>query len=320
MQERTAERWMRKRRPEHTPVTSRSLVLFRLGELCNNRCPMCSNSGDPEIWQLRREALLARADHLVRQGFRRVIVTGGEPTIHPAFWDVAAKLQSLGIPWDINTHGRSFADRDVAERAAALGLDRAIVSFHSHREAASCVISGISAQGFGQTLAGIDHLREVGARLMLNLVLNRQNLDHVGEWVDFCADRWGDDVTLKVCFPYHGGKGGRWEGIELRYDEVRAVIADARSRAEQRGLAICWEALPHCVHGDAEADDLSRSGFGESHYLDDKDGVTVYSMAAIEAALHVYPERCRSCAAFRRCPGIEEAYLRAYGPDELRPF
>lgn len=314
------ERWMRKRRPEHAPVTSRSLVLFRLGELCNNRCPMCSNSGNPALWQLQKTALLERAEHVVRLGFRRVIVTGGEPTLHPAFWEVVERFDGLGIPWDINTHGRSFHDRAFAERAAATGLDRAIVSFHSHREAASCIISGITPVGFAQTLAGIDHLRAVGTRLMLNLVLTRHNLDHVVDWVRFCADRWGDDVTLKVCFPYHGGKGGRWEGIELRYDAVREVVAAARDAAAAAGLAICWEALPHCIHGDADAADLSRSGFGESHYLDDVDGVTVYSMAAIEASLHAYPERCRGCAALARCPGVEEAYLRAHGPDELRPL
>jgi molybdenum cofactor biosynthesis enzyme MoaA len=314
------ERLMRKRRAEIAPVTARSLVLLRLGELCNNKCPMCSNSGDPALWRVERAALLERVERVVALGFRRVIVTGGEPTIHPAFWDVVNALAGHGVVWDINSHGRSFARRDFAERAMAAGLERAIISLHSHIEAASAVISGTAGEGHRQTVAGIDHLVAAGAVVMLNLVLCTENLDHVGDWVDDCADRWGDDVTLKVCFPFHGGHGGAWAGIDLRYDDVRAAIAETRARAKARAMRLHWEGVPHCVHGDPAAPDLSRSGFGESHYLDDHDGVQLYSMRAIEAALHVYPERCRGCAALARCPGVEERYLRRHGSAELSPF
>lgn len=314
------ERLMRKRRAEVTPVTSRSLVLLRLGELCNNRCPMCSNSGDPAIWRIETDDLLARVERLVEWGFRRVIVTGGEPTIHPGFWDVVAALHRHTIPWDINSHGRSFARRDFADRAVEAGLERAIISLHSHLEEKSAVISGTGLEGHHQTVAGIDHLVVVGANVLLNLVLCRDNLDHVGDWIDFCADRWGDDVALKICFPFHGGRGGAWEGIDLRYDDVRATIATARTRAELRAMTLMWEGVPHCVHGDADAPDLSRSGFGESHYLDDHAGDKIFSMKAIESALHVYPERCRGCSALARCPGVEEGYLRRHGSEELLPF
>ncbi len=319
MQTVPSERLMRKRRPPIVPVTSASLLLFRLGELCNNRCPMCSNSGDPALWRVETAELLARVERVLGWGFRRVILTGGEPTIHPGFWDVVHAFASAGARWDINTQGRSFADAAFAERAMAAGLDRAIVSLHSHLPAASAIISGGSEQGHAQTIAGIDHLAERGARLLLNLVLTRHNLDHVGAWVAYCADRWGDDVALKVCFPSQGGKGGDWPGIDLRYDDVRGAIAETRAAADARGLALCWESLPHCIHGELDAVDVSRSGFGESHYLDDAHGREVYSIRAIEAELRVYAQRCTGCRALSRCCGLEQGYLRRHGADELRP-
>jgi pyruvate-formate lyase-activating enzyme len=312
-----AERLLRRRVPAVAPVTSRSLLLFRLGELCNNRCPMCSNSGDPALWQIAREELLARVERVVGAGFRRVILTGGEPTIHPAFWEVVEAFRGAGVRWDLNSHGRSFHDPAFAARAMARGLDRAIVSFHSHLPATAALISGSSEAAAAQTLAGIDQLAARGARLLLNLVLCHANLDHVGDWVRFCAERWGGAVGLKVCFPWHGGRGGGWEGIALRLDDVRPAVAAIRAAAARHGARVCWESLPLCVHGDPQAADVSRSGFGESHYLDDADGRTLYSIRAIEASLHAYGERCQGCAARPRCPGVEEAYLRAFGADEL---
>ena len=88
-----ASPFMRKRTPRPAPVTATSTALFRLGEVCNNHCPMCSNSGRPEGWITAQGELLRRVDRLKAWGFSRVVVTGGEPTVHPAFWAVVAKLQ-----------------------------------------------------------------------------------------------------------------------------------------------------------------------------------------------------------------------------------
>ncbi len=314
------ERLMRKKRRAEAPVTSRSMALFRLGEACNNRCPMCSNSGRPEAFFVQRDELLARVQRLAVWGFRRVILTGGEPTIHPAFFDVAEALQARGIAWDLNTHGRSFADPAFTARALELGLERAIVSLHSHDEAASRAMSGFSAQAHADTVAGALALVQAGVPVVINLVLSTLNLGHLDAFVRYCADTFGDDAAVKLCFPFTGGKGGDWEEIQLRYATVRGPLERALALGASLGLKVRTESVPNCVHGDPTRRDTSRSGFGETHYLDDVTGDRVYPIRYIEAQLKVWPERCQACAALPHCPGVQEAYAQRYGVDELSPF
>ena len=114
-----APRLFKKKVPDDEPVTPQSAVLFRFGEQCNNDCPMCSNTGDASLFFHPTETLLRRAAFLHRSGFRRAVVTGGEPTIHPGFWTVVERLEADGFTWDINTHGRSFAKDRTADRANA---------------------------------------------------------------------------------------------------------------------------------------------------------------------------------------------------------
>jgi len=320
-----ATRLMRKRRRPWLAVTSASVALFRLGEICNNACPMCSNSGRPEAFRIARDDLLRRVTFLREQGFARVVVTGGEPTVHPAFEAVVAELQRQRITWDINTHGRTFADPAYADRALELGLERAIVSFHSHVAAASSLISGFATRGHEQTVQGITNLVRGGAEVMLNLVICTHNQGHLADWVDFCADTFGTDasvdaVTLKVCFPYTGGKGGGWRPIHIRYSDVRGEVLRARDRAEERGLTMLFESFPNCVIGDPLARNLSRSGFGETHYLEDIRGLEVFPIRHIEAELSVYAAGCRGCSALSRCGGVSELYAREFGTDELIAF
>ena len=315
----TISGWTRRRKLSVLPVSASSIALFRLGEQCNNKCPMCSNSGRPEAWFQKADDLLRRADFLARRGVRRVVLTGGEPTIHPGFWDVVARVNAHGMRWDINTNGRSFADPAFAERAATGGLLRAIVSLHSQEVAASMMISGVTARGHDEIVAGIAELARAGIPLLLNCVLTRQNLHHLDEYVTFCRGL-APDAVLKFCFPTTTGKGGGWDGIHLTYAEVKPVVAAIQRRCQTLGMGVTFEALPACVVGDASARNLSRSGFGETHYLDDVTGDRLYSIAHIEAELSCYPPVCAGCRARGQCPGIGIDYAARLQPGELEPF
>ena len=317
----TPPRLFQKRVAEEAPVTARSAVLFRFGEQCNYRCPMCSNTGERALFFHATDELLRRAAFLHDLGFRRAVVTGGEATIHPGFWTVVERLFAFGMAWDTNTHGRTYATPGFAQRAVDTGLRRAIVSLHSHVPATSAAIFGVDEAAHHGTVAGIERLLEVGVAVMINCVLTELNLPHVEDYLAWGRERFGPRTVFKFVFPSTIGKGGRWPGIAtLRYGDVRDTVARLRARAAALGTRLFFESFPACVLQDPDARNLGRSAFGESHYLDDATGDRVYAMRHIEATLSCFGEACRGCAAVRRCPGVALAYARRYGTDELVPF
>ncbi len=311
---------LRKLQPADEPVGERSLALFRLAEACNNACPMCSNSGRPEAFFIPTEELLRRVEVLAGLGFRRVVLTGGEPTIHPGFWDVVGALRARGLTWDVNTHGRTFADPAFMARALAEGLSRAIVSFHSHQLEPSMVISGMNERGHEETIGGVAQLARSKVWLMLNCVLTRHNLDHLEAFVRWCVERFGVGYVLKIVFPSTTGKGGGWEGIDLRYLDVVEPVRALRTAAHELGLRTVFESIPNCILDDPGNRNVSRSGFGETHYLDDIDGSHVYPIRYIESVLSAYGAQCQRCRALKRCPGVARTYLERHGSGELNPM
>lgn len=313
-------RLMRRRTPPTLAVTPRSIALFRLGEACNNHCPMCSNSGRPEAWLTPKDELLRRVAWLAQQGLKRVVVTGGEPTGHPAFWPVIQALGEHGLIWDINSNGRAFAQTGFADRAVEAGLQRAIISLHSHETEISQEISGVTAKGHREIIAGIDALLGAGVDVMLNFVLTTLNHQHLLQFLDWTTERWGTEIQIKVCFPNTLGKGGQWEGLQLQYRDVQPQVLAFVEKADAIGLVWHLESLPPCVVDDARARNMSRSGFGETHYLDDLTGDRLYPIGHIEAELAAYAETCRHCKVFERCAGVSEAYIRKWGTEELKPF
>ncbi len=316
----TRLRLMRRRIPEISPITSSSIALFRLGEVCNHHCPMCSNSGRPEGHLIDTSDLLRRINWLHEQGLRRVVVTGGEPTIHPGFWQVAEHLARADFAWDINSNGTRFGEPGLAARAADLGLLRAIISLHSHNPEQSCLVSGINLNQHLAIPLGIDALLAAGVQVMINLVITRITIGTLSSFVDFCYASWGSRAVLKVVFPSTAGKGGAWTGIQLRYREVVADLLAAQQRAETLELDLSFENVPPCVVGDSRLRNVDRSGFGETHYLEDLEGKQLFSIKHIESCFNAYPETCRNCISFSNCQGVAESYLRSYGAEEFVPL
>lgn len=303
------------------PVTPDSSALLRFGEQCNSRCRMCSNTGDPALRLHATPELVRRVGVLRGYGFRRVVVTGGEATIHPGFWTVIAAMTGAGMTWDINTNGRRFARPGVARRAVVSGLQRAIVSLHSLRAAVSAAICGTGEEAHEETVAGVARLAEAGVAVTLNCVVNRLNLDTLEEYLREGLRRFGPSVGFKLAFPTTIGRGGAWPEIAtLRYADVGAPIRRVRRTAARVGVRLFVESFPNCILRDAAAPDLCRSAFGETHYLDDASGEQLYAMRHVEAALSAYSEACRQCLVVWRCPGIPRTYARRYGVGELTPF
>lgn len=316
-----APRFYKRRVPDSEPITSSSTSLFRFGEQCNYRCPMCSNTGDPSLFFHSTAELLRRAALLRDLGFKRAMVTGGEPSIHPGFWTVVERLAEYGMEWDINTHGRSFAAPDFARQSVATGLRRAIVSLHSLEPSTGAAIFGVNERAYAESIEGVHRMVDAGVDVMLNCVLTRLNLTQLESYLPQAQRLFGGAVRYKFVFPTTIGKGGQWPAISsLRYDDVREPIRRVRRLATELGADVYFESFPNCVLGDPGAVNLGRSAFGESHYLDDASGNCVYSMRYIEADLSAFGEVCAGCAAVATCPGLARTYVKRFGVGELAAF
>ncbi len=251
---------------------------------------------------------------------RRVVVTGGEPTVHPGFLDVVESLRAHDIAWDINTNGSRLHEPGFCATVAEMGLLRAIVSLHAQDPAQSALISGTTTKGHDRVVAGIDELLRCGVAVMVNAVATRPTLGKLVELLQWGMARWGAQVQWKFVFPSTAGKGGAWDGIALRYAEVAHDLRNCAELGETAGVDVTFESVPPCTVGDRRVRNVARSGFGETHYLDDVSGDRLYAIDHIEAHFNVFAETCRSCSAFAECPGVAESYLRRYGTEELRPL
>ncbi len=211
----------------------------RLTYTCNNRCRFCHDRVVQTGKIIPGDELRQQIAAGLEQGCQRLILSGGEPTLHPEFLDLVAFGKREGYGWiQTVTNGRMFAYPDFASRALDAGLTEVTISMHGHTSGLHDELVGVQG-AFTQSMRGLSNLQRTGrVVLSVDVVLNARNLPVLPELIDFYLDRGIREFDLLWMVPF----GRAWENrSELfitgtgRLDALREAFRRARDRS-----AVVW--------------------------------------------------------------------------------
>jgi pyrroloquinoline quinone biosynthesis protein E len=217
--------------PEYRPYTLIAELTYR----CPLRCPYCYN---PVDYARHRDELstedwlrvFAEAEAL---GVVQLHLTGGEPLARKDLEKLAQGARALGLYTNLITSGIPLTrERLLALRDA--GLDNVQLSIQDVEEASSDRIAGYRA--FRAKLEVAGWIKADGLPLTLNVVLHRENLDHVDEIVALAEQLNADRLELANT-QYHGWalkNRDRLLPTRAQLDRARDVAAAARTRLAGR--------------------------------------------------------------------------------------
>lgn len=202
----------------------------RLSFDCNNHCTFCldTNAHDGTM----------RADRDIRiqivegrkKGSERLILSGGEPTMHPLFLDYVALGRKAGYRWiQTVTNGRMFRYPEFLQRALDNGLSEITFSLHGHTAKLHDRLVGTPG-AFEDEVAGLKAAIASG-RVVVNVdvVINKSNVKHLPEMLETFIG-WGvKEFDLLHVIPF----GNAWTDARhhLFYDLDDPEIIDALRRA-----------------------------------------------------------------------------------------
>jgi len=216
---------------EFRPYTLVAELTYR----CPLRCSYCSN---PVDWAKRKSELDTEAWLRVFReaedlGVVGLNLTGGEPILRRDLEALIAGARKLDLYTNLITSGIPLS-RARLEKFRGLGLDNVQVSVQDVSAKGSDRIAGL--RSFEKKLEVCAWVKELGMPLTLNVVLHRDNLDHVAEIIAL-AERLKADRLELANTQYLG-----WALINRRallptrdqLESARAVAAEARKRLRGR--------------------------------------------------------------------------------------
>ena len=215
---------------EGAQVAARSrkpIVVWNITRTCNLRCVHCYSDSNAQQYpgELDWDQMQAVVADLAAYQVPSLLFSGGEPMIHPRFFDLVDLSTAAGLKLTISTNGTLI----TPEKAALL-------------KAANVAYVGISLDGIGAVhdefrrkegafdaaVRGFKHCHEVRQKTGLRLTLTRHNVQNIEQILDFIEDQ----QIQRVCF-YHLVPAGRGSELQvLEPDEARHALDTLIARVE----------------------------------------------------------------------------------------
>ncbi len=204
------------------------IVVWNITRRCNLKCIHCYSDSDARDYpgELTWEQCVSVIDDLADYGVPALLLSGGEPLIHPRFFDIAEYAHSRGLRLTLSTNG-TLINTNTAARLKKLGFSYVGISLDGIGETHD-KFRGRSGT-FEKTMMAFRNCRAVGQKVGLRLTLSAHNIADLDGILDFIER---EDIE-RVCF-YHLVYSGRGAGVvDVTHDDTRRALDKIIDRTAQ---------------------------------------------------------------------------------------
>lgn len=172
----------------HDKATKQNIPIngtFELTARCNFNCPMCYVHLSAEEQQRRGRELTAEewieiAEQAKQEGTVFLLLTGGEPTVHPEFVKIYERLSAMGFYLSLNSNGR-LLEGDLLELFKRKPPERLNITLYAVDNEGYRKQCGVPA--YDRVVRNIRALRQAGIFVRVNLTITPANQEEMAELV-----------------------------------------------------------------------------------------------------------------------------------------
>ncbi len=308
-----------------------AIYTLELTATCNNRCPGCSN-----IYAVSRPPLLKTAKEWtallspILPEAVQVRLSGGEPTLHPEFFDILRYILTAGAHVTVFTNGRwrnpEHFVKSMCEWRDLAGL---LISLHGATAASHEAFTKVPGS-FQETVDNIRLAIENQINVMLSTIITHDSWNEVEAVVDLAQQLGVQGVAFNRYL------GAPLADIEPTVDEMRMALKAIQTLPSTDVVTKFGIGIPQCFAinnsegclagvayatidpwGNVRPCNHSPTVIGSLHEHTMHD---LWHSDKMNAWRALMPTECTTCAAYPVCHGgcraVQE--LRADGRDPLR--
>ena len=219
-------------------------ILAELTHRCPLQCPYCSNPLQLERAraELDSETWLRVIEEAAELGVLQIHFSGGEPTLRKDLEQLVEKARDVGLYSNLITAAVLLTEARVAALADA-GLDHVQISFQDSRAPGADRIGGYRG-GHEKKRNAAKLIRALDLPLTLNMVVHRQNLDHLEAMLDLALELDAHRVEIAHVQYYGWAYENRAALLPSRAQLERATEIVERARESLKGRLVIDYVVP----------------------------------------------------------------------------
>ena len=254
---------------------------------------------------------------------KNILLSGGEPTIHPDFFRILEFIKSYDVNISLLTNALKLADINFAERMFSIidgeKLD-VTVAFHSHIPEKHDFLTQHKGS-FEKSMKGVENMLKYNVRLSIKNNIVNYTYQDLPEYVKWATSHFNDNVTLLFCNIDINGTAANNKGnvaVEFRksmpyLQQALDIIIDQRKVGHKRNVKVLttplclmdpyyWGFVENATQTDIEAYKVPNSNL-------------LWNVSSDSGPLF---KACADCELKQYCPGTWNSFKKNYDESILK--
>ena len=212
---------------------------------CNDRCVFCLDAHTHDGTVRAREEIKQQILDGRRKGAERLILSGGEPTIHPDFVDFVRLGRLAGYrKVQTVTNGRMFAYGEFLRRSLDAGLGEITFSIHGPNAKIHDALVGTRG-AFDEEVIGLKRALADGRPIVnIDVCVNRGNVKQLPELLATFTAMGVREYDLLHVIPFGRAYTEGKDTLFYDLEEMRPYLLEAFSYARRPGIHIWLNRFP----------------------------------------------------------------------------
>jgi MoaA/NifB/PqqE/SkfB family radical SAM enzyme len=300
-------------------------VLFKVTSQCNDNCKFCierkfmrKNRKNLSLKEIRNNF------EYLKDNFRvdYVVITGGEPTLHPDFFKIIDYFYKKGIEFRIITNLLNFSNEKFTKKAMPYFSSAKELDFSGKENKIIGSINDLPLNAAAaKRIAGLENVLKRGFPLMLIVVIYKDNLESLPELISYLSNlfkkhRYAKPMNMELRMIYIEGtlKSLLEASLPTDFPKIKHSVQKAIKTADSLGITLTLWNFPLCYLDNVPRfkDESIRERKQRKLLKVNKD----FQLKNIQMRdFEEYFEKDKSCSGCKLndyCSGIDGAYITKY--------
>ncbi len=293
---------------------------FNITYRCNSNCLFCA--ANHPLYHDENEMTLDEFRAVLEQNEvvagDRVIINGGEPTVHRQFWMILDEVARRGATIDLFTNGKLLANEENVRRLLRYeGIHIRIPLFGSNAEKHD-YLTGMKGN-FDATVQGLDWLCKYlkqGQTLEVKLLMSKITIDDNENIYNLICKRWHHPavrISLNPLLISDCVTQQRDLFIE-QYESMMIKSEHLIRRALAEKVDFSVALVPYCSYPNDELLQMCRGRKAG--------GTFFYASPGCRKDVQEFEWKkpCRACIYANECNGYSKNYVNYFGAEVMKPI
>lgn len=296
--------------------------------ICNQNCSFCPCTKEEKKFKyMDFYELKNSVDKLKNElDIKEVVLSGGEPTLHPNFLDIIFYLSNLGMKITLLTNAEKLQDKNFVNKISKKisGVNFTVITtIHSQIEELHEQVNGVKGS-FVRSMEGLKNVAQAGFHTIVKHCITRENYKDLKDFYKYIDKTFPESVDIQLCsIDYCGLDEKIKNDFKLEFPQIRPYLEDMfdeyLSNESNKRLIYCFN-IPLCSADPFYWRFFTPKSHGYEGYISpNREGESIKAYN-VDSNVGLFTNACNICKANQLCAGTYKTAFELFGDSIVKPY